>query len=171
MLIDDVVTKERENRRLWSLSGVHYFNAKLDNRRSENSETEKKIYTDDRSRCFHRCLNISTGKFSSLNFLKNIHSFIRKNVNLLLFEIDESDQLAPSIGSFANQFNGITNQIVLIEKKKKKTQIHISMSTNQTTKDGDQQSEFCQKFACDLQTCLDSKTFVSRRNLFEYSSL
>jgi hypothetical protein len=24
-------------------------------------------------------------------------------------------------------------------------------------KDNDQQSEFCQKFACELQTCLDSK--------------
>jgi hypothetical protein len=31
------------------------------------------------------------------------------------------------------------------------------MSTNKASKDNDQQSEFCQKFACDLQTCLDSK--------------
>ena len=34
-------------------------------------------------------------------------------------------------------------------------------------KDNDQQSEFCQKFACELQTCLDSKiTRLKKINTF-----
>ncbi len=33
-------------------------------------------------------------------------------------------------------------------------------------KDNDQQSEFCQKFACELQTCLDSKKTKLLKNKF-----
>ena len=39
------------------------------------------------------------------------------------------------------------------------------MSSNQKTKGSNQQSEFCQQFACDLQTCLDSKKIIKSQEL------
>lgn len=36
--------------------------------------------------------------------------------------------------------------------------LKVEMSAKKSSKETDQQSEFCQQFACDLQTCLDSKT-------------